>query len=117
MGDVFPDGPAKVSFAEWHQPVETLRLDRTDEPLDVGIRIRCPIGGLDDPEPCVFKVAADRLTPLRVSVAEQDLVVGERPVAGEYQRAGHLLHEEGGGMRSRAENLNPPTRQIQNETA
>jgi hypothetical protein len=33
VSDELPDGAAQVSFAEWHHPIETLRLDRQHEPL------------------------------------------------------------------------------------
>jgi len=84
VGHILADGPAKVPFAEWHDAIEAFRLDRSDEALSVGVRVRCPVRGLDDLEPRVFEVAPHRLTPLRIPVTDQDPVVGEGPIVGKY---------------------------------
>ena len=115
VGDVLGNRPAAVPFAQRHQPVETLVFDRPDEAFRVGVRVRCPAGRLDDPEPRLLDVPAYGLTPLRIAIADQYPVVYEGPLIGKYERAGHLLHEEGVGMRRGAQNLHVATRQIEDE--
>ena len=42
-------------------------------------------------------------------------MVYEGPLVGQDERVGHLLHEEGSGMRRGAQNLHATTRQIEDE--
>ena len=80
VGDKFGDGPSKMALAERNQPIETFLFDRADEAFGVGVRIRRPIRRLDDAEPGVLQARADRLTPLRVPVADQHAIpTGRRP--------------------------------------
>ena len=58
VSDVIGHGPSEVLFANRHQPVETLLLDRPDETFGVRIRIRGPVGRLHDAQARVLEVAA-----------------------------------------------------------
>ena len=50
-----------------------------------------------------------------IAITDQHSVGGAGPVVGEDERAGHLLHEQGVGMRRGSERLHATTRQIENE--
>ena len=54
--------------------------------------------------PASLQVRPHRQAPFRIAVADQDAVVGQRPVVREDQRAGHLLHEHGIRVRRGPEN-------------
>ena len=115
VGHVLGDGPAEVAFPEGHQAIQTFLLDGADEALRVRVRIRGPERRLDDLHPGLLQVRPHRQAPLRIAVADQDAVVGQRPVVREDQRAGHLLHEHGIRVRRGPENPHASAGEIDDE--
>ena len=91
------DGVSKVALPERHDAMQTFLFDGAYEALGVCIGIRGAIRRLDHPQPCVRELVPDGATPLGIPIADEHLVVGECPVVGEDQRAGHLVHEQGIG--------------------
>ena len=113
VGYVLRNCPSEVLLANRHQPVEILLLYRPDDTFGVRIRIRSPVGRLHDAQARVIEVSEHGRAPLRVAITDQQPVVGEGPVVSENERADHLLHEQGVGMRRGAEYLHATTRQIE----
>ena len=69
------------------------------------LAFRGAIRRLDHPQPCVRELVPDRATPLGIPIADEHQVVGERPIIGEDERAGDLVHEQSSGMPRATENL------------
>ena len=74
------DGPAQRRFAEEHQAVQALGLDRQHEPPPVGVAIRCLLRGPDHLDTSDRQDAPELSRELGVAVADHKSVSAEESV-------------------------------------
>ena len=72
MGDELSHRPSEMPLAQRNQPIETFFFDRPDKPFGMGVRIRCSIRRPDDPDSRILQAGANRLTPFRVPIADEE---------------------------------------------
>jgi hypothetical protein len=82
--NVGPERPIEMPPTEEEHPVEALGPDRLDHPLGVGVGVRGPDRGADDPHPLRAEHRVERPAELRVPVADEE-PDGARPIV-EVQR-------------------------------
>ena len=97
-----------MGLPEEHQSVQTLLFDRSNESLCMRIAIRRSVWRLHDPDADVREELAERQTPLRISIADQDAIAAEDPVVPVRQSASDLQDERVVRMRRRADEMDAP---------
>ncbi len=100
-----------MPFAQRHDAIEALRLDRPDEALGVGVAVRRRRRGpnhpnADRPEQLLYRTA-----PLRIAIADQESA-GAKDVAVARQASERLHHEGVVRVRRRAQHVHAPRVQL-----
>ena len=102
------DGVSKMALPERHDATQTFLFDGAYEALGVRVGIRGAIRRLDHPQARLSELVPHGAGPLRIPIADEHPVAGERSVVGEDQRARDLVHEQGIGMPRGTKNLDAP---------
>jgi hypothetical protein len=101
-------GLPEADLAEGHQAFQTFFLDGPHKSLRVGIAVRRLIRRLHDADASVREQAPKCPAPLGITVADQNSVTQQRPVARVRPRASDLTHERLVGLWRRSGDVDSP---------